>query len=132
MLQKTDSDENCPSQLTNSPSPPQTEPLTDSKPSQAEPLDVSRPAEFVSHPPQPIGEVNILLSPACSSACFFYLLPACLYTASVTLMMQGFSLAHSWFRTISKILYLYCLPKRINLIYHLSLLPPVRFSWITL
>ncbi|XP_028985427.1 mitogen-activated protein kinase kinase kinase kinase 4-like isoform X2 [Betta splendens] len=56
--QKTDSDETCPSQLTNSPSPPQPETLSDSKTSQAEPLDLNRPAVSVSHPPQPIGEAD--------------------------------------------------------------------------
>lgn len=64
--ERTDSDETCPSQLSNSPSPPQTETPTDSEPPQAKSLEPDRPAEPVSHPPQPIREVNLLLSSACS------------------------------------------------------------------
>ncbi|KAM3856989.1 mitogen-activated protein kinase kinase kinase kinase 4-like isoform 2-T2 [Diretmus argenteus] len=58
--EKTDSDEACPTQLSTScsPSPPLTEPPSDSKPPQAERLEPDRPAEPVSHPPQPIREAD--------------------------------------------------------------------------
>ncbi|XP_027147293.1 mitogen-activated protein kinase kinase kinase kinase 4 isoform X10 [Larimichthys crocea] len=60
-------DETCPSELLNSltPSPVQTETPTDSEPPQAESLEPDRPAEPVSHLPQPIREVNVLLGSAC-------------------------------------------------------------------
>ncbi|XP_034407080.1 traf2 and NCK-interacting protein kinase-like isoform X8 [Cyclopterus lumpus] len=54
--EKTDSDETCPSQLSNSPDPPQTP--TDSEPPQAQGLEPDRPAEPVSDPPQPIREAD--------------------------------------------------------------------------
>ncbi|XP_044043261.1 TRAF2 and NCK-interacting protein kinase-like isoform X5 [Siniperca chuatsi] len=57
--EKTDSDETCPCQLSNSPSPAQTETPTDSEPPQAEGLEPDRPAEPVSNPPpQPIREAD--------------------------------------------------------------------------
>ncbi|XP_035854362.1 mitogen-activated protein kinase kinase kinase kinase 4-like isoform X11 [Sander lucioperca] len=56
--EKTDSDETCPSQLSNSLSPPHTETPTDSEPRQAESLEPDRHAEPVSHPPQPIREAD--------------------------------------------------------------------------
>ncbi|XP_039649021.1 mitogen-activated protein kinase kinase kinase kinase 4-like isoform X12 [Perca fluviatilis] len=56
--EKTDSDETCPSQLSNSLSPPHTETPTDSEPRQAESLEPDRHAEPVSHPPQPISEAD--------------------------------------------------------------------------
>ncbi|XP_068575850.1 mitogen-activated protein kinase kinase kinase kinase 4-like isoform X3 [Cebidichthys violaceus] len=56
--EKTDSDETCPSQLSNSPSPPLTETPTDSEPPRAESLEPDRPAEPVSPPPQPIREAD--------------------------------------------------------------------------
>ncbi|XP_038575118.1 mitogen-activated protein kinase kinase kinase kinase 4-like isoform X2 [Micropterus salmoides] len=57
--EKTDSDETCTSQLSNSPSPPQTETPTDSEPPQAESLETDRQAEPVSNPPpQPIREAD--------------------------------------------------------------------------
>lgn len=87
--EKTDSDETCPSPLSNSPSPPQTETPADSEPPQAESLEPDRPAEPVSNPPQPIREVNLLLGPAYPAACSFQLLLACLHTASVTMMIRG-------------------------------------------
>lgn len=76
--EKTDSDETCASQLSDS---PQTEPPPDSEPPQAESVEPDRPAEPVSHPPQPIREVNVLLSSG--SACSFQLLLACLHTATM-------------------------------------------------
>ncbi|XP_068446700.1 mitogen-activated protein kinase kinase kinase kinase 4-like isoform X14 [Clinocottus analis] len=56
--EKTDSDETCPSQLSNSPDPNQTETPTDPEPPQAESLEPDRPAEPVSDPPQPIREAD--------------------------------------------------------------------------
>ncbi|XP_031707808.1 mitogen-activated protein kinase kinase kinase kinase 4 isoform X10 [Anarrhichthys ocellatus] len=56
--EKTDSDETCPSQLSNSPNPPLTETPTDSEPPRAERLEPDRPAEPVSPPPQPIREAD--------------------------------------------------------------------------
>ncbi|XP_034720185.1 mitogen-activated protein kinase kinase kinase kinase 4-like isoform X13 [Etheostoma cragini] len=58
VLKKTDSDETCPSQLSNSLIPPHTETPTDSEPRQAESLEPDRHAEPVSHPPQPIREAD--------------------------------------------------------------------------
>ncbi|XP_034006903.1 mitogen-activated protein kinase kinase kinase kinase 4-like isoform X16 [Trematomus bernacchii] len=52
--QSTDSDETCPNQLSNPPTPYQTE-LPDSEPPQAESLEPDRP---VSPPPQPIREAD--------------------------------------------------------------------------
>ncbi|KAJ4924090.1 hypothetical protein JOQ06_000331 [Pogonophryne albipinna] len=52
--QSTDSDETCPNQLSNPPTPSQTE-LPDSEPPQAESLEPDRP---VSPPPQPIREAD--------------------------------------------------------------------------
>ncbi|KAL3045636.1 hypothetical protein OYC64_013820 [Pagothenia borchgrevinki] len=52
--QSTDSDETCPNQLSNPPTPCQTE-LPDSEPPQAESLEPDRP---VSPPPQPIREAD--------------------------------------------------------------------------
>lgn len=66
--ERTDSDETCPSQPSDSPSPPQTETPTDSDPPQVEGSESDRPEEPVSHPPQPIREVTLLLL---SSACSF-------------------------------------------------------------
>lgn len=90
MPEKTDSDETGPSQLSNSPSlsSPQTETPPDPEPPQAESLEPDRPAEPVSHPPQPVREVNLLLGSAYPAACSFQLLLACLHTASVTMMIE--------------------------------------------
>lgn len=88
MPEKTDSDETCPSQLSNSLSPPHTETPTDSEPRQAESLEPDRHAEPVSHPPQPISEVNLLLGSAYPAACSFFLLLACLPTALVTMIIE--------------------------------------------
>lgn len=63
---QSDSEETCPGQLSDSPSPtpPQTETPTDSEPPQADSLEPDRPAEPVGHHPQPIREVNLFLSSA--------------------------------------------------------------------
>ncbi|XP_029379394.1 mitogen-activated protein kinase kinase kinase kinase 4-like isoform X11 [Echeneis naucrates] len=81
--EKTHTVETCPSL-----SPPQTETPTDCKPPQAEGLEPDRPPEPVSHPVQPVREVNLLLGSAYSAACSFQLPLACPLTASVTMMME--------------------------------------------
>lgn len=74
-LERTDSDETCPSHT-----PTQTEPPIDTEPPQTESVESDRPAEAVDHPPLPVREVNFLLSSAGS----FQLILACLCAVSVT------------------------------------------------
>ncbi|KAM6958284.1 mitogen-activated protein kinase kinase kinase kinase 4-like isoform 5-T5 [Tautogolabrus adspersus] len=58
VVENTDTDETSPNQLSDSPSPPQTDSPPDSEPPQAESLEPYRPAEAVSHPPQPVREAD--------------------------------------------------------------------------
>ncbi|XP_060888357.1 mitogen-activated protein kinase kinase kinase kinase 4-like isoform X12 [Labrus mixtus] len=58
VAENTDTDETSPNQLSDSPSPPQTDSPPDSEPPQAEGLEPDRPAEAVSHPPQPVREAD--------------------------------------------------------------------------
>ncbi|KAM9835878.1 mitogen-activated protein kinase kinase kinase kinase 4-like isoform 2-T2 [Aulostomus maculatus] len=55
---QNDSDETCTTQLSPSPTQPQTETPTDSNPPQTENVEPDRPAEPASHPPQPIREAD--------------------------------------------------------------------------
>lgn len=103
MPERNDSDEPCPT-----PSPPQTESPTDSEPPQAESLEPDRPAEAVNHLSQPVREVNLLLSSACS----FQLFLACLYRALTWVNMRiDLVEAHSDFLNLTfsaPILWCYC------------------------
>lgn len=92
VTEKTETVETCPDQVQHSPGPlpSQTENPNDSHPPQAESLQPDRPANPVSHPAQPIREVNHFLGSSFPVACSFRLLLACLYTASVKAWHHNF------------------------------------------